>query len=283
VGWLMRNCPVVQNAGVGAWGPGLFSDDLACDVRADYRQLIEDGVADDEASSQILARYLSEPADPDEEPVVWLALAATQSKIGRLDPAVRDRAVGLIDSGTGLALWADDPRQLAKRRAVLEKVRAQLVGAQPARKKLRPPSRHVTDLRPGDVLGYRGANGRLALLRVARVEDSRWSVAPILVMLEFEGDKVPPNDMLEAVPDRAEPTRRSDGPRWSRTCFHVQAMRRVDYQAAGLHRAGTVRPRHSDDTVTASSYTSWHALARLVEFELTGQWPTNDPSTADSR
>jgi hypothetical protein len=160
-----------QNVGMGAWGPGLFSDDLARDVRADYRELIQDGVTDEDATRRIVERYLAEPADPDEDPVVWLALAFTQSKLGRLDPAVRDRAVAVIDSGANLASWTENPQQRAKRRAVLEKVRAQLVGPQPARRKLRRPSRHVTDLHVGEVLAYRGVNDRLALVRVARIDD----------------------------------------------------------------------------------------------------------------
>lgn len=28
---------------MGAWGPAIFSDHLACDIRGDYRQLLEDG------------------------------------------------------------------------------------------------------------------------------------------------------------------------------------------------------------------------------------------------
>jgi len=34
---------------MGAWGPAIFSDDLACDIRTDYRELLEDGVAGEEA------------------------------------------------------------------------------------------------------------------------------------------------------------------------------------------------------------------------------------------
>jgi hypothetical protein len=72
----------------------------------------------------------------------------------------------MIDSGANLQLWAADSRQLTKRKAVLDKARSQLTGPQPARKKLKRPSRHVTDLTTGEVLAYRGSNNQLALLRV---------------------------------------------------------------------------------------------------------------------
>ncbi|MET8984804.1 hypothetical protein ABZW49_05105 [Nonomuraea wenchangensis] len=94
---------------MAAWGPALFSDDLACDVRDDYRRLIEDGVPD-----------------------------------------------------------AEGAKVLARREAALLKARAQLTGPQPARRRLRPPWRHVTDLSPGAVLAYRVPSGDVALLRVVR-------------------------------------------------------------------------------------------------------------------
>jgi hypothetical protein len=62
---------------VGVWGAGLFSDDLAGDVRDHYRELLEDGTGD----------------------------------------------------GAELEIWKrDNPKLLAKRRAVLAKARAQPTG-----------------------------------------------------------------------------------------------------------------------------------------------------------
>ncbi|NUT42750.1 MAG: MarR family transcriptional regulator [Thermoactinospora sp.] len=89
---------------MGAWGYALFSDDTALDVRSDYRELIEDGVEDGEATQKILAQYAEILDDPDEGPVVWLALAAAQSKIGRLDAAVLTEALEILDRGIGLDL-----------------------------------------------------------------------------------------------------------------------------------------------------------------------------------
>jgi hypothetical protein len=42
---------------MGAWGAVIFSVDTACDIRSDYRGLLEDGVADAEATSQLIAEY----------------------------------------------------------------------------------------------------------------------------------------------------------------------------------------------------------------------------------
>ncbi|WP_214318491.1 hypothetical protein [Nonomuraea sediminis] len=166
---------------MSAWGPALFSDDAACDVRDAYRELIEDGIDDAEATRRVLADLADMLDDPEDGPVVRLALAWTQSKLGRLDPQIRDRALRVIDEGEGLELWAEQgDKLLTRRRAALKKVRDQLTGPQPDRKRLRPPWRHVTDLEVGDVLTYRTSSGAEVRLQVVAVEDDRHGRAPIL-------------------------------------------------------------------------------------------------------
>ena len=106
---------------MGVLGPGLFSDDTACDVRGEYRRLLEDGVSDAEAKTQVLATLLT-PTQQDT--VVWLALAATQWKFGRLDDDTRATALRIIDDGSDLGEWADDPELQRRRAAVLGRLRA---------------------------------------------------------------------------------------------------------------------------------------------------------------
>jgi len=82
-----------------------------------------------------LAKFHSYFDDPERGAICIIALAVTQSKIGRLDPGIRARALAAIDNGADLAAWErDNPKLLPKRRAVLEKARSQLLGSQPARK-----------------------------------------------------------------------------------------------------------------------------------------------------
>jgi hypothetical protein len=110
---------------MGADGPAIFSDDFACDVRGEYRALLEDQVPDAEATQQIIAA--NPDLDVDEEPVFWLALAATQWRIGRLENEVRARALDVIDSGRDLTRWEEaGPRAVAKRAAALTALREQL-------------------------------------------------------------------------------------------------------------------------------------------------------------
>ncbi|MCF6471910.1 hypothetical protein FAF44_26475 [Nonomuraea sp. MG754425] len=232
---------------MGAWGPALFSDDLACDARDEYRRLIEDGTADEEARRHLLDAYAETLDDPEDGPVFWLALAVTQSKVGRLDPMVRDRALRIVERGEGLSAWADaGAAVLSRRRAVLDKVRSQLTGPQPERRRLRPPWRHVTDLSPGTVLAYRDPVGDDALLRVARVSDDRFGVLPIVSVMAQRGE----------VPSFPTPP-----------VVRVWVFRRKDpdYRDAGFRvLEGRLDVRPGDESIEPLAETHWEALARSL-------------------
>lgn len=252
---------------MGSWGPALFSDDLACDVRDEYREMIEDGVDDDAASRGMMERYASVLDDADEGSVFWMALAFTQSKVGRLEPQARDRALEVIDEGIGLGLWEEDPKLLAKRKAALVKARAQLTGPQPKRRKLRPPSRHTTDLEPGDVVGYRSGDS-YALFRVARINESRVAVAPVLVALRHDPATLPSPDRLGRLRNRKVPrlvpTKTGLAPWWT-TSFHVMVIRKVDYTDAGFWKHGRMPSRRGDADVSPGTYIDWTGLAERLD------------------
>jgi hypothetical protein len=59
------------------WGTGLFSDDVACDVRDHYRELLEDGVEDGAAILLTVERFRAYLEESDG--VALLAFAVTQS------------------------------------------------------------------------------------------------------------------------------------------------------------------------------------------------------------
>jgi hypothetical protein len=102
------------------WGTALFSDDVACDIRDHYRQLLEDSVEDSAATRLTLDKFEKYLEEPDS--VALIAFAVTQSTLGRLEPDVRDRALAIIDAGADLAVWEqENPTLLPKRRVVLEK------------------------------------------------------------------------------------------------------------------------------------------------------------------
>jgi hypothetical protein len=192
---------------MGTWGTGLFSSDMARDIRDFYRERIEDGVEDAEATRLTLEKFRSYLDDPEEGPVFHVALAVTQSQIGRLDPVVRGRALAALDSGADLAIWEqENPNLLPKRREVLDKARAQLTSVQPVRKRLRPRPRPSCGLVAGDILALSLPNG-VALLRVVRIKAHRRGETPYLERLDFSGSEVPSAQELEQLGHRYGPGR----------------------------------------------------------------------------
>ncbi len=113
---------------MGAWGAGIFEDDLALDVRASFEDALEAGRSVGEATEQVLESFRESLQDPDEGPVIYLALAASQLEQGELEPAVRDRAVEIIDRGEGLERWEEAGQEaLSERRRELQRLRARLL------------------------------------------------------------------------------------------------------------------------------------------------------------
>ena len=54
------------------WGTGLFSDDVACDIRDHYRQLLEDGAEDGDATRLTLEKF--EPYLEESDSIALIAL-----------------------------------------------------------------------------------------------------------------------------------------------------------------------------------------------------------------
>ena len=117
---------------MGTWGMGLFENDTASDIRGDFCDYIADGASPSQVSQWLIDQWDPDD-DPDEGPVVWLTLAALQSRVGWLDERVKERALRIINDGSDLQRWIDEATEsdVAERRAVLEKLKMQLLSPQP--------------------------------------------------------------------------------------------------------------------------------------------------------
>jgi len=245
---------------VGTWGTGLFSDDVACDLRDHYRALIEDGVEDAAATRLTTEKFRAYLDQPDG--IALLALAVTQSTLGRLDPEIRDKALAVLDRGADLDQWQrENPKLQPKRRAALDKIRAQLAGPQPARKRLRPPKRVLSGLAAGDVLAF-PLPRRLALLRVVRVRAHRLGEAPVLEELEFSGTEVPSPEALARLRPRVEDPIAFVHALSPDTRLFAYIGDSIDWQRAGFRKVATVSARAGDDQAPLPGFgISWAELA----------------------
>jgi hypothetical protein len=244
---------------MGVSGTALFSNDLACDIRDHYRELIEDGVDDTEATRQTVAKYQESLDDADDGTSAILALAITQSKIGRLDPVIRDRALAAIDQGGDLSIWAiDNPKLLAKRKQVLAKVREQLTGPQPPRVRLKRPSRPSCGLVAGDVLALDLPSGP-ALLRVVRVHVHRKGENPSLEELQFSGAELPSLEILERLEAKVKDSIALLSP--DARFFALPDLKNAGWQEAGFKKVATIPERAGDsESAFPSSGVRWSYL-----------------------
>lgn len=186
---------------MGAWGPGIFSDDTALDVRDTYRELLEDGFDPQEATGLLLEMLADFYNDSDDAPVSWLTLAATQWRYGCLADDIKNRALSIIDTGAGLDQWEEAGRKaLESRKKALAKLRDQLSSPQRPFKRPKKPWRYETDLEVGDAISYRLDSGESVILRVIGIESNRYQRAPIFELCDWIGDQIPPPEVIENLP-----------------------------------------------------------------------------------
>lgn len=181
---------------MGAWGTGIFQDDTACDIRDEFRDHIGNGLSGPEAAARILKNYASSLADTDEAGVVWLALAATQWKLGRLDGETLQRALHVIDSGSDLKRW-EGTKDYAARKVSLEKLRSQITSAQPPVKKIAGRILCECNWIVGELVALRLLSGKLTVLRVIGHHTDRGGTYPVCELLDWSGDTIPSKEVLQ--------------------------------------------------------------------------------------
>jgi hypothetical protein len=171
---------------MGTWGTALFSDDLAADLRSEFRDLIGEGLTTTAAIARLKRGYKSSLRDPNEAPVFWLALAATGWRLGRLDDEVRQNALRVIESRQDLARWEKLTDRL-KRERVLAKLQSQLQDLPPPPKHIAKTIKSANGWRLGELVGFRLLSGRWVLLRVIGHHEDRGGRSAVCELLDWTG------------------------------------------------------------------------------------------------
>jgi len=214
---------------VGTWGTALYSDDLAADLRSEFRDLIGGGLSADEAVERLATEHASSLDDPDETPVFWLAVAHAAWKLGRPHARATTEALRAIETGADLLRWphAKDRR---KREAVLEQGAATLRSAPPAAKRVPKPFIANNSWEVGEVVAYRLASGSWTSFRVIGHHEDKGGRHAVCEPLDWIGPEPPDPARLPAHPVRpslttdhrsqfllGEPRRKRDAARFVRT------------------------------------------------------------------
>jgi len=177
---------------MGTWGTAIFSDDLASDIKSEFRNKIGFGKTSIEATEELLKDYSEEIKDFDESSVFWLSLASTQWNLGRLLENVKEKALEIIENGQDLEKWKDDEKSLKKRKLVLDKLKVQLLSKQPKQ------IIRETIMEKGDLISYKLKNDKFIILRVIEINQDRCGDRyPFLEILDFYENKIPELRELE--------------------------------------------------------------------------------------
>jgi hypothetical protein len=192
---------------MGTWGTAIFSDDLAADIRGDFRELIGDGLTPSEATESLKAEYSSSLDDPDEMSVFWIALALTQWKLGRLEDSTKKMALQVIDDGTDLARW-DDAKTRAKRAMVLAKTRAELLSTSPPAKRVPRTIREANDWQIGETIGFQLLSGKWTMFRVIGHHTDKGGRCAVCELLDWVGEAFPSQESIADLQVKKESTRR---------------------------------------------------------------------------
>jgi hypothetical protein len=96
-----------------------YASDLAGEVRREYLSRVDHGVMIADATRDVLAIFADLLADPQEGPVIFLALAALQVQDGRVLAFIRDAALDLIGTGEAKRAYATAEPTVQKQRRLL--------------------------------------------------------------------------------------------------------------------------------------------------------------------
>lgn len=187
---------------MGTWGVDLFSDDTASELRDNFRDLIADGMSSTSAVDKLKLEY-----KPDEytQTVFWLALAAAEWEIGRLDERTKKHALTIINSGQDLNRW-DNPNLRKKRGNVLSKLKDQLISSQPAVKNIRKKKIIVSDWNVGEIFGVQLASGNWVLFRVIGHSTYKSGEYVVCELLDWVGKLLPQAAEIAYLPVRNNAT-----------------------------------------------------------------------------
>lgn len=139
---------------MGAWGANLYQDDVALDVKDEYKDNLRRGKTNEEAMQEIIDKYQELLEDEEDRGVFWLALADTQWNLGRLDEQVKEHALEVIELGTDLKRWESNEKLYNKRKEILEKLKEKLLSPQPEEKRMPKYRTYKCEWENGDVFAY---------------------------------------------------------------------------------------------------------------------------------
>ncbi len=137
---------------MGFYGIKLYDEDLACDIRDDYKDFLKLGKEDDELIEMMKKHYSECFSDLRDKYLFWLVIADTMWDYGRLTKKVKDKAIDIIKNEKESKMW--EKCYMDKRKEILNKLMEKLKKEQPERKKVKKLKKRKGTWNYGDILTY---------------------------------------------------------------------------------------------------------------------------------
>ncbi len=138
---------------MGIWGPGIFQNDIAEDVRDEYLAQLKSGKTNREVTAALMAEYQTDGEESAYDNLEFLlALAMVQWKYGRLMPEVKAAAMELLRTDEHLEEWTKESRTVYRKRCeVIRQFRETMDSPMPPEKPVRIRKPFVCPWQVGDV------------------------------------------------------------------------------------------------------------------------------------
>lgn len=190
---------------MGTWGPKLYQDDIAEDVRSYYKDQLKRGKSNDEATTELIEQNRDIINDADDAPIFWFALADTQWDLGRLLPFVKENALAYLHNGSDLERWKNENhKDYAVRGKILGELEVKLNSPMPSEKKISQHKLYKCEWKIGDVFAYKlegdyaiknGLKDRYAI--IYKVDESTWwpgHIIPVVYIKLSDGTEIPKSE-----------------------------------------------------------------------------------------
>ncbi|MEO8064088.1 MAG: hypothetical protein ABI821_15240 [Pseudomonadota bacterium] len=158
---------------MGAWGTAITSDDTVADVIGTVVERLKAGDSLSAACEVALREFNSSLNDADDAPLVWLGLAHSQWKYGRVDERVLEQIRRDIATERGLERWRDDPVAFTKRKRVLQIFLEKISVANPKPAAAPRAIINLAPFREGDCLAVLTRSGEYTAAIVLVADNSR--------------------------------------------------------------------------------------------------------------
>jgi len=147
---------------MGAWGPGISSNDTFEDITYEFFELYNDGLTPEQVTDKLIVANQEILNDEDDRNNFWFALALAQWECKALDPDLLAKIRTIVETGEDISVWERldaDNSTLSKRKKALDQLLIKLESEKKAPRNRRKKVFRDSIFQKGDCLTFPLDNG----------------------------------------------------------------------------------------------------------------------------